>query len=174
MFFGGWNSLGRTLVVGVLGYVGVVFFLRISGKRTLSKMNAFDFIVTIALGSTLASMFVSPNVRLVEGLLALALLIFLQYAVTSLAVRSRRFQGVIKAQPTLLFHRGQALPDGLRRERVTREELLTAIRMAGYSDPDSVAAVVLETDGSLSVLGEYGTRGTSTLANVRRPDPPRA
>ncbi|MDQ6680248.1 MAG: DUF421 domain-containing protein, partial [Pseudomonadota bacterium] len=48
IFFDGWSSLARTLVIGVLAYVGLVLFLRVSGKRTLSKMNAFDFVVTIA------------------------------------------------------------------------------------------------------------------------------
>ncbi len=46
MFFNGWESLLRTLVVGVLAYISLVLSLRISGKRTLAKMNAFDLIVT--------------------------------------------------------------------------------------------------------------------------------
>ena len=52
LFFNSWNDLGRVLVLGVLGYVSLVLLLRVSGNRTLSKLNAFDFVVTIALGST--------------------------------------------------------------------------------------------------------------------------
>ena len=74
MYFNGWESLLRTLVVGVLAYVSLVVFLRISGKRTLSKMNAFDLIVTVALGSTLATVLLSKDVALAEGALAFALL----------------------------------------------------------------------------------------------------
>jgi uncharacterized membrane protein YcaP (DUF421 family) len=55
IFFNVWESIVRTLVIGVLAYAILILQLRISGKRTLSKMNAFDFIVTIALGSTLAT-----------------------------------------------------------------------------------------------------------------------
>ncbi|HBM44306.1 MAG TPA: DUF421 domain-containing protein, partial [Halomonas sp.] len=55
VFFSGWESLARTLVVGLLAYTVLIVFLRISGNRTLSKMNAFDLIVTVALGSTLAT-----------------------------------------------------------------------------------------------------------------------
>jgi uncharacterized membrane protein YcaP (DUF421 family) len=55
MFFSGWDSLLRTLVVGLLAYVVLVVFLRLSGKRTLSKLNAVDLVVTVALGSTLAT-----------------------------------------------------------------------------------------------------------------------
>ncbi|MEO6887893.1 MAG: DUF421 domain-containing protein, partial [Ktedonobacteraceae bacterium] len=59
MFFTTWATLLRTVVVGVLAYIALVVFVRISGKRTLSKMNAFDLIVTISLGSTLASALLS-------------------------------------------------------------------------------------------------------------------
>ncbi|WP_231362619.1 hypothetical protein [Thioalkalivibrio sp. ALMg9] len=67
MFFGGWDGLLRTLVVGVLAYVALIVFLRLSGKRTLSKMNAFDLVVTVALGSTLATVLLAKDVALAEG-----------------------------------------------------------------------------------------------------------
>ena len=53
VFFQGWGGIARTLVVGVIAYAGLVLILRLSGKRTLSKLNAFDFVVTVAFGSTL-------------------------------------------------------------------------------------------------------------------------
>jgi hypothetical protein len=52
MLFSGWESLLRTLIVWMLAYVSLIVFLRISGKRTLSQMNAFDLAVTVSLGST--------------------------------------------------------------------------------------------------------------------------
>jgi uncharacterized membrane protein YcaP (DUF421 family) len=75
MLFGGWQPLLRTLVVGALAYLVLVSLLRLSGKRTLAKMNAFDFVVTVALGSTLATILLSKSVTLAQGSLALALLI---------------------------------------------------------------------------------------------------
>ena len=90
MFLDSWSELIRLLVVGSLAYVGLVGFLRLSGKRTLTKMNAFDLVVTVALGSTLATVLLSKDVSLSEGLLAFTLLSALQYAVASLAVRSQR------------------------------------------------------------------------------------
>ncbi len=77
IFFDSWSSIVRTVVITVLAYVSLIVLLRGSGKRTLSKMNAFDFIVTIALGSTLATVILSKNVALIDGLLAFSLLIFL-------------------------------------------------------------------------------------------------
>src|SRR4051794_24742339 len=56
MFFHSWAALGRVLLVGPLAYVALVLLLRVSGKRTLTKLNAFDLVVTVSLGSTLATM----------------------------------------------------------------------------------------------------------------------
>jgi len=75
IFFNSWFDLLRVLIVAVLAYASLVGFLRVSGKRTLSKMNAFDLVVTVALGSTLATILLSKDVALAEGLLALAVLI---------------------------------------------------------------------------------------------------
>ncbi len=87
MFFDDWFGLIRILIVGVLAYASLVVCLLVSGKRTLSKWNAFDFVVTIALGSTLASVIVSRDVVLIEGVVAFALLIGLQFVITRLSVR---------------------------------------------------------------------------------------
>ena len=106
MFFDDWGGLVRVAVVGVLAYAGLVLLLRVSGKRTLSKMNAFDLVVTVALGSTLATVLLSSSVALAEGLLAFALLIFLQFAVTWLSVRSSSFRRLVKNEPKLLFYDG--------------------------------------------------------------------
>ena len=164
-FFDGWSGLLRVVVVGSLAYAALVLILRVTGKRTLSKMNAFDLIVTVALGSTLATVLLSRDVALAEGVTALLLLCLLQYAVTFLSVRSSAFQDFVKARPTLIFHRGRYLEDAMRKERVTREEILAALRSQGRTDAGSVDAVVLETDGSLTVMGSAG-KGSQPLAPV--------
>ena len=169
MFFDGWTGLLRVVVVGVLAYAGLVVLLRVSGKRTLSKLNAFDVVVTVALGSTFATILLSSDVALAEGLVAFALLIGLQLAITWLSVRWPVVQGLVKAEPRLLLHRGRPLPEALRQERVTLEEIDAAIRAQGTASREQVDAVVLETDGSLSVLARVDPERATALANVVRP-----
>lgn len=152
MFFDNWSGLLRVLVVGSLAYAALVLLLRISGKRTLSKMNAFDLVVTVALGSTLSTVLLSKDVALAEGVLGMALLISLQWIVAWVSVRSRRWRNLIKSEPRLLFFRGEMLEEALHAERLTRDEVLAAVRSEGILSLDSVHAVVLETDGKVSVL----------------------
>lgn len=165
MLFDGWYDLLRVLIVGVCVYVALVALLRVTGKRTLSKMNAFDLIVTVALGSTLATVLLSKDVSLAEGLLALALLCALQYAVAS--VRSERFQALVKAEPSLLYYRGEFLTNALRSERVTKEEILAAVRGNGIAKLSAVDAVVLETDGSFSVVSGADSPSVDSLRYVQ-------
>ena len=166
MIFEDFTNIQRTLVVGVLAYVGMVLFLRVSGKRTLSKWNAFDFIVTIALGSSLATALLSKQTTLLQGLTGFALLIFLQFLITWGAVRSTWLQRLIKAQPVLLFYQGRYVEEALRRERVTVSEVRAALREKGIARMDEVEAVILETDGGFSVIREKIGPG-STLCDVK-------
>jgi uncharacterized membrane protein YcaP (DUF421 family) len=166
LFFDDWGGLVRVAVVGVLAYSGLVLLLRISGKRTLSKMNAFDLVVTVALGSTLATILLSSDVALTEGLLAFALLIFLQFAVTWLSLRSSNFRRLIKNEPKLLFYDGGFLRGAMRAERVTEEEVEAAVRQHGLASLDEVGAVVLETDGSATVVPRTNLGRESALSGV--------
>lgn len=156
MLYQGWVGLLRTLVVGVLAYVGLLLFLRIAGKRTLSKMNAFDFLVTVALGSTLATVLLNKETALAEGLVAFGVLIGLQFAVTWSSVRWSRIRAVVTGEPVIVARAGRILPDAARRARVAESEIQAAVRAAGLAGLDAVDAVVLETDGSFSVIRAAG------------------
>ena len=166
MLFSSWATLGRIIVVGILAYISLVVLLRITGKRTLSKMNAFDLIVTVALGSTLATVLLSKDVALVDGVVAFALLIGLQFGITWLSVRSPMISRLVKATPTLLLYRGELLHDALRRTRVVEAEVLAALRESGHLSTDQVAAVVLETDGTFSVIKQAEAGSAETLSNL--------
>lgn len=163
-FYNGWGLLVRTLAVGALAYVVLVLFLRVAGKRTLAKMNAFDFVVTVALGSTLASILVSKDVSLAQGVLALGLLIGLQFAISWSSVRARWVRHWVTGDPLMLLYRGEFQPKAMRRARVTADEVRSAVRSSGFASLADVEAVVLETDGSFSVVGRaegVGGEGSS-------------
>jgi uncharacterized membrane protein YcaP (DUF421 family) len=156
VFFDSLDDLARVLIVGSLAYMALLLSLRISGKRTLARMNAFDLVVTVALGSTLATVLLSSEVSLAEGLLALVLLISLQFSIAWLSVRSNAVAEFVKAEPTLLLHNGEVIKTALRRERVTVSEVQAAVRAQGLASPEEAFAVVLETNGNFSVIGRGG------------------
>jgi len=149
--FNGWDGVLRILLIAPAAYVALILILRISGKRTLAKLNAFDFIITIAIGSTLASVITSSTLSLVDGLAALALLVGMQFIVTAASVRWPWFNEAVKAEATLLVRKGEMLPRAMRRQRITSDEIEAAIRQSGGRGVEDAEAVFLETDGSLAV-----------------------
>jgi len=167
--FDNWMGLLRTVVVGVLAYVALVTLLRFSGKRTLAKMNAFDFIVTVALGSTLATVLLSKAVALAEGVLAFMLLIGLQFIVAWLSVRSSWVESLVKSEPSLLLYQGRFLHAALRAAHVSETEIAAAVRQQGIDEPAKAAAVILETDGTFSVIGQLPADEALALPGVQVP-----
>lgn len=137
---------------GVIAYVGLIVLLRISGKRTLAKMNAFDLVVTVSLGSALATLLLSRDIALTQGGAALALLIGLQFLIIWSSVRWKWVRQVVTGEPALLLYRGTCQADARRRSRVTDGEVRAAVRAQGIAALEDVEAVVLETDGSFSVV----------------------
>ena len=151
MFYDDWQGLARVLVMGTCAYAALIALLRVSGKRTLAKLNAFDFIITVAIGSTLATVVLSASVALAEGLTALGLLVGLQYVVAWSSARNRLVERLVKSEPRMVYRNG-FLQQAMKRERVTADELHQAARSHGHHDLGEVAAIVLETDGTLSIL----------------------
>ena len=161
------NPFLETLFSGVIAYIAIIFGLRISGKRTLSKWNSFDFVVTIAFGSVLASILLSTKDTFGKGIFGFALLVLFQYIITWVAVRSSVIQKLIKAEPALLLYQGEMRHDVMKRERVAEGEILAALRANGISVLEDADAVVLETDGSFSVIKKIKDSSASTLKDVQ-------
>ena len=169
IFFDGWAPVVRTAILTPLAYGALVVVLRVAGKRTLAQLNIFDWVVTVALGSALASVIVSPEVALAQGLLGIAGLVALQFAVSLVTSRSERARRLVTTEPALIARDGELLRDAMRRERVAESEVLQALRESGSASLGAVAAVILETNGTFTVIAE----AEPGAAGIAEPDPER-
>ncbi|MGF1481086.1 MAG: DUF421 domain-containing protein [Cyanophyceae cyanobacterium] len=161
------NPFVEITVTGIIAYLAIIFLLRVSGKRTLSKWNSFDFVITIAFGSILASVLLSTSDTFGKGILGFALLVLFQYAITWISVRSSIIQKLIKSEPALLLYQGEMRQDMMKRERIAEGEILAALRANGVSAIEEADAVILETDGSFSVIETLANGSASALKDVR-------
>ena len=166
IFFDSWAKLGRSAILAVLAYLALLCLLRITGKRTLSKMNVYDFVFVVALGSVLASTILTQSISLADGLVAFVCLMGLQYLLSYLSVQSHQVDGVVNGVPTLIFHQGRFLESKMNQERVSAEELRAAARNNGIMDMSEIDSIVLETDGSFSIVKPSKVKGTSSLEDV--------
>ena len=168
MWFDSWSDVLRTLLVGATSYLTLIVVLRASGKRTLSQLNAFDFVVTVALGSILATILLSSDVSWAEGTAALVLLAALQFVLAWSTSRWRSLRSVVTSSPRLLLWEGVLDAEALRKARLSPAEVRQAVRSSGSGDVADIAAVVLEGDGSLSVISRSQLGDASALEDVRR------
>lgn len=165
LLFKDWESLWHIALCAAISYLTLFIFIRISGKRTLAKLNAFDFVVTVTLGSTLSSMILA-KVTIAEGCVALLVIIVLQYLLAFAAKKSHRLEKVINCSPTLLFYNGQFLEDAMEREVITTEEIYAEIRKYRLEHLNDVRAVVMELNGEITVVKKSEGTGVSSLEDI--------
>jgi uncharacterized membrane protein YcaP (DUF421 family) len=140
------------IVISCLGiYIAVIAFTRIFGKRSFSKMSSFDFAMTVAVGSLIATTVLSSTVSLAEGAVGLLAVYSFQLAAAFFR-RYKPFRQAIDNTPLLLMRNGEILHDNLRRARVTEGDLRAKLREANVSHYSEIQAVVFETTGDITVL----------------------
>ncbi|MEN7536285.1 DUF421 domain-containing protein [Aurantiacibacter flavus] len=164
MWFDSWTDIAQIALTSLCIYALIIVLLLLAGKRSLAKLNVFDLVVTIALGSILASTMIVKDISLSDGLVAMGVLVLLQFLVSWLSVRVRWFKRLIRSDARLIFRDGSFLEGAMREERVTQAEVLAAIRKKGHGKTEEIAAVVLETDGDFSVIAHGRAADYSAVA----------
>lgn len=134
-------------------YIAVIVLTRIFGKRSFSKMSSFDFAMTVAIGSIIATALLSKSVSMLEGIIGLASVYVLQIT-AALCRRIKWVQDLMDNSPLLLMDGSEILHDNLRKARVTESDLRSKLREANVTRLSQIKAVTFETTGDISVLHE--------------------
>lgn len=148
----GWEPLARIVVVGTLGYAWLVLLLTSTGPRNMAKVTPFDFVITVTLGSAFGRVLTATEVSITEAVTAFALLVALQWVLAGARARWPAVKRAVDVSPTLLYHRGDVVSAGLRRHRLTEGDLHSAAREHGLGSLQDAEAVILQSDGTFSVI----------------------
>jgi uncharacterized membrane protein YcaP (DUF421 family) len=140
--------VARTGAVYLLVLIGV----RLTGKREVGQMTPFDLTLLLLLSNSVQNAMTGPDTSLAGGAVAAAVLLLMNYLVAELSGINRRFRRVVQGSPSLLIHNGELLMDHLKREHLTVDEVMRALREHSIGSVAEVALGVLEVDGSLSFL----------------------
>jgi len=142
----------RLLISAVIVYILIIAYIRILGKRSTSELNNFDWIVTVSLGSIVASTVILKDVSVTEGGVSIFILIFLQFIVTKSMYHSEKVREIVKSTPQLLLFEGEFIEKNMKKERILKPEVYAAIRQSGLKSIKQIYAVVLETNSKISVI----------------------
>lgn len=152
-FGASWGEMGRVVASTLALYVTVVVGLRLAGRRTVSQMSAFDFVVTIAIGSLVASTVLSREPSYGRGLAGFVTLLAAQQVVAVVRQRVPAASRLLDFSPQPLYEDGHVqLRHNPLTAQVTAAELYSKLRREGVSSLDEVKLVVLEPDGRVSVI----------------------
>ena len=150
------QSTSVALTMVILTAVGIYLILmlctRLAGLRSFSKMSTFDFAITVATGSLVASVLLTKDPPLVQGAVGLATLFGIQFIVSYLRSRSTEIANVVDNEPLLLMVGTEVLHQNLKAARVTVDDLREKLREANVIHLEEVRAVVMESTGYISVL----------------------
>ena len=147
------NAALRGAMLSAVGLAWVICLVRLVGTRTLSKMTAFDFLVTLATASLLASACVATGwSSFFQPIAAITTLILAQLGLAFLRRQSKAVRHVMENEPLLLVRDGCFLDGAMRHARVSRDDIMAKLRAANVNSLTAVSAVVLETTGDISVL----------------------
>jgi uncharacterized membrane protein YcaP (DUF421 family) len=130
-------------------YAALLVLLHLSGKRQLAQLNSFDLVVLLLLSNVVQNAIIGNDNSLLGGLLGAVILLAVNYVLVHAAFMSPRFGKTLQGGPTVLFDDGRINHRALRREAITREELVAALRRQGLELGD-VERVTIEPEGTFN------------------------
>jgi uncharacterized membrane protein YcaP (DUF421 family) len=137
---------------GAVAYLGLLFLLRLSGKRTLAQLTAFDLLVTLLIAGALRQAMVGDDSSLTGGFIVATTLLALHHVVATLSTRSERIDRLVEGDPVLLARDGELFERRLVENRVPRRDFDEAMRKAGVDDLSRVKLATLETNGQITIV----------------------
>lgn len=150
-----WEFVVRAAVI----YVALLVMLRMSGKRTVGQFTPFDLMVLVVLGSAVEGSLIGEDVSLTGGLILATTLIACNWLVGFATARSPRFARLVEGGPVHLCRNGEVLPAVLRKQNLSRSDIDEALRDNGLTHPSQAELIVLEIDGTITVVPREGAKG---------------
>lgn len=152
-----WSAAVMVGVTTIGIYVALIIYTRAAGLRSFSKMSSFDFAMTVAIGSLVASTILTSDPPLLQGAVALGMVYLVQQIVAALRIHFGVARRLVDNEPMLIMEGERILEDAMREARITRGDLLAKLREANVLRLDRVRAVVVESTGDISVLHDSGS-----------------
>ncbi|TIX49796.1 DUF421 domain-containing protein [Alteraurantiacibacter aquimixticola] len=168
LFETSWPQLAEVALSAALAYAAIVVIIRVSGARTTAQLNSFDWIVNVIVGSLAASGILLEDVSLLASLTGIIVLVALQYTLARLTQHFKPFEKLVKDEPVMLTHKGRYLREAMRRTRISEDEIMTALRGEGHTSVEDANWVILETNGTLSVIPRDENKSLETVEALER------
>ncbi|NLL47914.1 MAG: DUF421 domain-containing protein [Firmicutes bacterium] len=150
-----------TLIRTFFLYTLVVITMRLMGKRQIAQLEPFELVITIIIAELAVIPMQDPNIPLINGIIAITTLLFIQVTFSVLSLHSLAFRSFLDGRYSLIIADGVILEKEMRKARYNLDELLEQLRQRSIFDLSDVEFAILETSGELSVLLKSQKRGVT-------------
>jgi uncharacterized membrane protein YcaP (DUF421 family) len=140
------------LIRSIIAFILLLFLTRIMGKKQLSQLTFFDYVVGITIGSIAASMSVDKNIQISNGVVSLAIWGVFPIILGLLGMKSRTFLQLTDGRPSIIIKKGEVLENSMKKNKIAIDELMMLLREKGVFKVDDIEMAILETNGELSVM----------------------
>jgi uncharacterized membrane protein YcaP (DUF421 family) len=156
--------IGSTLAV----YLFIVVAIRLFGKKELAQLSVVDLVFILLISNAVQNAMVGPDSTLSGGLVAASTLFIVNYLLKYLQYRFPRFGKAVQGDAIMLVYEGKYMEDHLKKARITKDEIMEAVREHGVASIEQVNLAIMEVDGSISVLSEKFQKRTTKKRKVRK------
>ena len=136
----------------VILYAAVLFAVRMMGKSELSKMSPFQMVVLFMIAELAAIPIDSTSASLVNGVMAIFTLMFLQILISFLSTKFEWFKNFVTDKPAVLIDKGKLNIKELKKLRITNTDLMEQLRLENCPSLADVEYAIMESNGQLTVI----------------------
>ncbi|MEI6883472.1 MAG: YetF domain-containing protein [Bacteroidota bacterium] len=162
------NHYLQIIVSAIIVYLFLVLAVRLFGKKELAQLSVFDLVFILLISNAVQNAMVLGDNSLAGGLLAALALFCVNYAMKYFMFRFPGFSRALQGDPIMLVYQGEMLDSHLKLAKISRDEVLQAIREHGVPSEKDVDLAVLEVDGNISVLSKEFSSKTSHRRKVHK------
>lgn len=135
-------------------YAAVLLAFRLMGKSELSKISTFQMVVIFMIAELASIPIDTPSSSLMNGVVAICTLVFLQILISYISLKSEKFKNFINGKPSILIDKGMINVKEMSRLRIPVNDLMEQLRIAGCPSVSDVESAVMESNGQLSVIAK--------------------
>ena len=142
----------RTIIRSIMLIIGLFIITKLLGKKQLSSLSFFEYIVGITVGDIAGTLAMDPDLSLRDGIASMVVWSFVPLAISTISLRSRAFRKIVEGKSTTFIENGNILEKNMRKEKYSIDELLEQLRKKSVFKVADVEFASLDSNGELSVL----------------------
>jgi uncharacterized membrane protein YcaP (DUF421 family) len=146
------TDLGHVLIRGIVGFLLMLILARLMGKRQITQVTYFDYIVGISIGSIAAELTFSPHIRMSNFILGMIIWAVIPIAISNLEMKSSRFRTLLEGKSTVLIKDGKILEKSLKKESLTVDEMMILLRKKNVFKLSDLQSAVMEKNGEITIM----------------------